>query len=121
MNGYLAAFLISHLSFLIISNVFFALLHLHFIHIFANQCRGIFFLADQEYIVLLCYNETIQTIENCEFALWQFDDITMAVFHHNITIYNHIIILALLHCLIDTVPGTEVSPTEITLQYRYIV
>ncbi len=38
MNGYLAAFLISHLSFLIISNVFFALLHLHFIHIFANQC-----------------------------------------------------------------------------------
>ncbi len=90
-------------------------------HICEPMQRNLLSCRSKQHIVLLGYDETIQTIKNCQFALWQFDNIAMAVLHHHIAVYDHIVVLALLHRLIDTVPGTKVSPTEVTLHHRDIV
>ena len=45
----------------------------------------------------------------------------MAVLHHHIAVDDHIVVLALLHRLIDAMPSTQVSPSEVALHHRDIL
>ena len=100
--------------------VFIALLHLYLIHILANQGRGIFLLAYQEHIVFLGNDKAIKTIEYGKLALRHLHHRIMAILDDDVAVYHHIVILALLHRLIDTVPGTQVGPSEIAFHHAGI-
>lgn len=44
----------------------------------------------------------------------------MAILDEDVAVYHHIVILALLHRLIDTVPGTQVGPSEVAFHHAGI-
>ena len=49
-------------------DIFVALLHLHFVHKFSNQCRRVFLLAYQQHIILLGHNIAIKAIDYGQLA-----------------------------------------------------
>ena len=51
----------------------------------------------------------------------QLDDVAVAVVKYHARAYHYVVSLTLAHTLVDGVPHSEVSPTEITLHHTYIL
>ena len=49
-------------------DIFVALLHLHLVHIFANQCRRVFLLAHQQHILFFGHHLAIKAIDYGQLA-----------------------------------------------------
>lgn len=78
-------------------------------------------LADEEDVVFLSDDISVEAVDNADAALWQLHDVVMRIIEISLSIDTHVIAVDLSRSLVDAVPRAEVGPSEVALHHIHVI